>query len=720
MQYLHTSEPRGVARPEDVDIVSLAAVLRRNAIRLPLAALSVGIALAVGLSFFTPRYTSEAQILIGGQGLDDRLRDPQVGSATSESISIKVDKEAVASQVIALRSRDLANRLVLDLNLAARSEFNAGPTAGKGAFQRLVDFAASFLPGARATAADRVLATYYRGLNVYQGKESRVITIQFASTDNLLAARVANRLAELYQEWLRSQGASQTADASEWLKPQIEKLSREVSDAEAEVERFRSDANLFRAGTQNSGLDEQQLADLSSEVTRARAARGDIEARAGKARELLQLGQFDIIPDVQRAPVIQALLAQRAVAEREKAEGDATLLARHPRMKQFVATLADLRRQIAREAAAIVEGLEKEASATRLREELASRTLAEMKARVGDKAGDMARLTALEGVAKAKRREIDTLQASFEAARSRSDAKAIPLEAQIISRAQPESVPSYPKRLQLSSLAAAATFLLGIVAAVTRELLAGARPLNSPAPMSPAVSSALTSASVHAPARDTRTFPVIVTSLGVAARHLRSQARPDRGYRTLVAGTTSKIDVRIQGAELVRLLTGPGVRVILVEWNADGRSIADALGAASRPGMMELLEGAASLHQVIQPLPGAAACIIGSGGPSTKPAAHDGDQVNLVLDALDESYDHIVFVGEYDALHQLFTIIEGRFDTVIEIEAPAEHHDYPARSAPGTVFGCHVADIEILRLSTAVAAPRRPSSLVRQSVEAHA
>ena len=107
------------------------------------------------------------------------------------------------------------------------------------------------------------------------------------------------------------------------------------------------------------------------------------------------------------------MLAERARAEREKAEGEATLLPRHPRMKQLDATLADLRRQIAREAAIVVDGLAKEASAALLREDLASGRLAGMKALVGDKAADMARLTALEGVAKAKRREIDTLQASF-------------------------------------------------------------------------------------------------------------------------------------------------------------------------------------------------------------------------------------------------------------------------------------------------------------------
>lgn len=710
MQYSHTADDAST-RAEDVDIVSLASVLRRNGIRLLVAALVVGIAVVLGLSFVTPLYTSEAQMLIGGQGLNDRLRDPQVGSAALESVSVKVDKEAVASQVIVLRSRDLADRVIQDLDLAAKAEFDG--SSGKGAFRYFADLAKNLFAKGGETRADRVLASYYQGLSVYQGKDTRVITIRYSSTDSVLAARVANRLAELYQEWLRSQGASQTADTSEWLKPQIETLSREVSGAEADVERFRSEANLFRAG-QNNGLNEQQLGDLGSEVTRARAARTDIEARAEKARELLQLGQLDVIPDVQRAPVIQALLAERARAEREKAEGEATLLARHPRMRHLEATLIDLRRQIAREAAIIVEGLEKEASAARLREDLATRRLAEMKAVVGNKAADMARLTALEGVAKAKRREIDTLQASYEAARSRADAKAIPLEAQIISRAQPESVPSYPKRLQLSSLAAVATFLLGMAAAITRELLAGARRPIVPVPSDLGAPSAPKRV---VPEQHAKAYPIIVASVGVAARHLRAKVRPDRGYRTLVTGMEPGVDIRHRGAELARLLASPRVRTILIDWSTDGRGIAEALGARASPGMMELFQGVASLEQVIQALPSPAAMhVIASGLDGFSATVLDPDQVNLVLDAIDDVYDHIVFVGEYDALKGLFALIEGRFDTVVEIEAP-DRSDI-VRSAPGMLFGHRVSEIEILRLGSITRPSSRPASLVRRPAEA--
>jgi succinoglycan biosynthesis transport protein ExoP len=241
------------------------------------------------------------------------------------------------------------------------------------------------------------------------------------------------------------------------------------------------------------------------------------------------------------------------------------------------------------------------------------------------------------------------------------------------------------------------------------------RPPNMPAPANHPARSAPTLAMPDSD--DIRAYPVIVTSLGIAARHLRSHVCRERGYRTLVTGMTVKIDARQHGAELVRLLPGPGVRAVFVDWNTDGRSIAEVLGASSRPGLMELFEGAATLAQVIQPLPGAEAHIIASGGPSANRAMLDADRVNLTLDALDEAYDHIVFSGEYDALRHLFTTVEGRFDTVLEIEAQ-DHRDRSAWSSPGMLFGYQVAGIEILRLSAAAVASRRPGSLVRHSAEA--
>jgi hypothetical protein len=253
-----------------------------------------------------------------------------------------------------------------------------------------------------------------------------------------------------------------------------------------------------------------------------------------------------------------------------------------------------------------------------------------------------------------------------------------------------------------------------MVAAITRELLCAAQPHTGAAPVDHVVHSAPALVMPHG---DTKEYPIMVASLGVAARHLRTKVRADRGHRTLVTGMTTTVDARQQGIELARLLVGPGVRTVVVEWNADGRSVAETLGASRHPGMAELLQGAASLQQVMQLLPGSTGLhFVAPGEASSSVAMRDADQVNLVFDAIDDAYDHVVFVGEYDALHVLFTVIEGRFDTVVELAA--SDHAQTARSAPGTLFGCAVSGIEVLRLGTASVAPRRHASLVRLSSEA--
>jgi hypothetical protein len=113
-------------------------------------------------------------------------------------------------------------------------------------------------------------------------------------------------------------------------------------------------------------------------------------------------------------------------------------------------------------------------------------------------------------------------------------------------------------------------------------------------------------------------------------------------------------------------------------------------------------------------LPGGRAHIIPPGNACT--AMLEADRVNLALDAIDDAHDHIVFVGEYDALRSLFALVDGRFDTVIEIEA-TDHQARGVWSAPGTLFGSHVEGIEILRLA-GTTAERRPASRVRPSAEA--
>ena len=751
------------ASPDDIDITSLWSVLRRSGPRLVLASVLVGGLTYAGLMLMPSRYTSDARLKIG---VSDPIRDAKSGSgANAEAQAGRLDKEAVRTQVQALQSPDLAVKLAKEMDLASRPEFNPALQQGGivGLVGRLLGLD-SAPPG--ESEEERVIRAYNKALRVYEIRETRVIAVEFTTQSSDLSAKAANRLVELYQTWLRAQGVVQTADASEWLRPQIDKLTREVAEADAAAEKFRSERNLFRgggfAGSANTGLNEQQLTDLNTEVSKARAAKSEAEARARAARELLARGSAEAIPDVQKSPTIQALIAQRVRAEREKAEAETSLLAGHPRMKQLNANVTDLKRAIVKEAQFIVEGLEKEAKTLALREELAIKSLDEMKARVGTKSNDIAQLAALEGAAKAKRAELEKLQASYEAARSRGDVKAVPIEAQVISTARPSSTPSSPKRAQLAGLASAATLILGLALVVTRELIGGARGRGqgqqpqAPAPaapptlampargerrqpaagepiavaaVAPVVEPVVTRVAAARPTAE-RTASVAAATpgavaaaggfashddIGEIARRLLANAQQG-GYRTVIVGEGTGDEVREEAADLAGALSGAGKQVALVDWSLDGRGIAEALGLEPTPGFMDLLDGRASFEDVIRRLPDGEAHVVPCGSARAD-ARLDADRLNLVLDALDEAYDHIVVTGEHQAIRDLFLAIEGRFDAGVLV-ADRRRGAAAANAAPGTFLGFQVTDIDVVRLDRGGAERTRKMQLARSAATA--
>ena len=126
---------------------------------------------------------------------------------------------------------------------------------------------------------ERVLTAYYDRLTAYAIDKSRVIAIEFQSADPDLAARAANLIAKKYLSFQQVARQEQTRSAGQWLSGELEKMRQKVTEAEAKVEDFRAKSNLY-VGSNNTSLVNQQLTELSSQVSAARAQKADAEARA--------------------------------------------------------------------------------------------------------------------------------------------------------------------------------------------------------------------------------------------------------------------------------------------------------------------------------------------------------------------------------------------------------------------------------------------------------
>ncbi len=685
------------ASPDDIDISVIWHSLRRSVPKLLVLSLAAGIAAYTILSLVKPEYSSEAQIQLVAPKREAQTND----AASAEAVAARMDKEAINTHVRALMSPDIGVEVIAAEGLANKPEFNSALQTPSlvGRVMHAFDFGHG-----TETEQERVLRAYFDRLDVYSPKESRFIGIRFTSQDPKLAAAVANKIAELYRISLATRTVAETDEVQKALQPKIDKLMKEVAESEASIERFRGEANIFKGGPADTGLNQQQLADLNAELTKAQAARSEAEAKAASAREMVRAGNAESLPDVQKSPLIQNLVQQRVRLERQLAELSATLLPGHPRMRQIHADLDGLQRQIKAEVGKIVEGTEKGAQAAALHEAAAKQTLDDTKARVVNTGGDQVKLRQLEAVAKSKRQELEQLQARFEANSARADSQAVPIEAQIITSARPSNVPSFPKKLPYASLVAVAFLLFGIAIVVTRALFAAARaphalprgtwqgspgytraeskPMRSGAERAPAVSAGM----VHT-----------VDSVAALASQLLTRPPDIGGFRTLITGETDGIDVGAAGVDLAKALADAGADVMLVDWSPDGHGVAEAIGAQTRPGLAELLQGKARFEDVVARVPGSTAHLIPAGmGAGSAAAMLDPDQVNLALDALDTAYDHIVIVGSNQAARALFEAIQGRFDAGVIVSEGKRRTKLA--DAPGTFLGFEVADIELFKL----------------------
>jgi polysaccharide biosynthesis transport protein len=699
---------------EDLDVITLWALLRRGLPKLLIYTLAAGGVTFGVLSMIAPQYTSEAQLSFSSK-TTNAFPDGKHEGARQDTVTTRLDREAINTHVRALMAPALLLRVGEQLSLAERPEFNSA----RGSIDLLSSGLRLFgVGGPRPGESDedRVLAAINSKLVVSAARESRSIGIRFSSADRRLAAEFANTLAEFYRKSLVDVPVKETTAVVEALLPKIEQLKSEVLEAEAAAERYRAETDQFRSGSQAAPVNTQRLTALNEELTKAEGAVSTAESKWITAHDLSQSGTADVLPEVQSSPVIQGLIAQRVRLERQVFEAQASLLPAHPRMKQLNSDLRGLKKSIAAQVQQVVLGLEKDYRAAAVRVESIKRQLAELKTKVVSTSGNEAQLNALESTANAKRAELERLLKQVEDNKTLAATRAVPVEAQIVSAARISGVPTFPKKIPFTLLAMAATFILGLALMAARAIILAGRPIPatptgahepSDYPVRPGSGGAaralrapetpdlLIKRALSRPAQ--KPGGTVDAALSGIGELLASRRSPESGFRCIVAGEKQPIDPTEEALALANQFADDGGQVIVVDWCLEGRGSAESLGVAAQPGIMELLAGAAKFEDVIVALPNSPVHFIPCGvAPDEASVVLEPDGLNLVLDALDEVYQFIIVVGRFEPAQALFEAIEGRFDAGITI-CDSRHARSVATTDGDTFLGFEVTDIEVIR-----------------------
>jgi uncharacterized protein involved in exopolysaccharide biosynthesis len=623
----------------DIDLRSLGDALarKRGWIIIP-TVLALVLSVAI-VNVITPRYKSEARILIDGR--DNVFLRPS-GERNEERTPL--DPEAVTSQVQLVLSRDLAREIIRKNKLAERPEFDP-VLSGMSPIKSLLALFGIGRDPFSMTPEERVLDAYFERLTAYAVDKSRVIVVEFQSRDPDLAAKVANSIADGYLVLQQNARQDQAKAASQWLSGEIDNLRKKVADAEARVEDFRSKSSLF-IGTNNTTLSNQQMGEINTQLNNARALKSDAESRARLIRDMLQGGRPIEATDVLNSELMRRLSEQRVTLRAQLAEQSSTLLDNHPRIKELKAQLGDLDRQIRDEAAKMSRSLDNDARIAGGRVESLSAALDQSKNQASSTNGQDVKLRALEREAKAQRDLLESYLAKYREANTRENIDAAPGEGRIISRAIVSNTPAYPKKLPIVLIATLATLLLSSGLIVTGELLAMTAPravaaiASSAAAMVRVPAAATVGADAVPPFSEARQeVSARLNEIDQLAEKLRHAG--EAGHKVTILGTAAGDSITLTALTLARQLARDA-RVVVVDLAASSPTISAISVDPSAPGLAELMKGEASFSQVITRDRLSRVHLVNAGRPGFDRTQLQSPRMALAIDALLRVYDHVL------------------------------------------------------------------------------
>ncbi len=687
----------------DIDLGGLFRAIWRRRTRVLLTTVAVAALAFTAAHMISPRYDSEARLLI-------EPREPEFSSTTlqpSAASATSFDEPGISSEVQLLRSVDLIKQVARNMRLHELKEFD--PTADPSAISDILVMLGLKRNPLDMPPEERVLKEFQEKLQVYQVEKSRVIGIQFTSKDRALAAAIPNEMAKIYLSLKAGAKLDSNTEASRWLEPEIANLREKVRAAEAKIAEYRSSSDLLPSGDTGT-FATRELTDISTELARVRGDRATAEARAENVRAALSSGRgAETLNEVVGSAMIQRLKESESQIQNQTADLSTTLLDGHPRIKALRSQLTGIRTQIREETQKILASLENEAKVGELRERQLTQQMNTLKASSAKAGEDEVGLRALEREAAAQRQLLETYLSRYREASSRTGASAAPADARVISSAVEPTEASFPKILPITIVAAMAAFLLSCVVIMLQELFSGRalRPVGAPGPVPVAVSAqpmpplppntpeprakrgwgfrrdAVNMRSGHGTAQ-----PALARDAAVASGDSRGQEQAadvpldgffvenvaaalivDRVPLAFIVSPTGDAG-STQTVALARMVSEEGRRVVLVDLTASGCPTALMAMSADLPGITNLLADEIAFADALHADRGSDAHIIPRGNADPAVAMQAIDRLQIVIEALTDAYD-LVLVECADADADAVSRLARAQDVEIIFSVPA-------------------------------------------------
>jgi capsular exopolysaccharide synthesis family protein len=571
----------------------------------------------------TPNYTAVAEVM-----LDQRR---QAVTDVKEVMSdLPPETGVVETEVEILKSRTLADKVVTSLDLSQDPEFNrslAPPGLRKIALSAIAGMFRIHSPAPRAQTGleqqldhARIVDAVLDRLKVTRSGVTFVINISFRSKSAEKAAKIANAFADKYLLEQLDAKFDATKRANDWLNSRLSGLREQAEASEAVARRYEAANGLVGVqskltdGASISGatIAQQEISSLTGQVAATREQLAEAEANLSTARQQLANGSTGgDVGGALTSPVITELRRQRADVSAEVATFTGKYGPRHPEMLKAQRELADIDTQIQAEIGRIISNLQAKVQVAREGALSLEASLARAKGALNisnTAAGHLAQLqTRADADQKVYQDFLDRFkQTSAQQGVEQSDA-------QIVSYAKIPTSPSSPN----APLNLALGLVLGVGAAAIAVFVMDA--LESGVYTSEDVEQTLGMPHLGSVPRlettlDFKQAPEALTPLDYAFQEpVSSYAEAFRNLRASILFSPTGEAVKVvtitsalpgEGKTvtsicLARTMALGGMRTILVDCDLRKQHIAQKLGLDVNLGLLEVLNGAATLGQAM-------------------------------------------------------------------------------------------------------------------------
>jgi uncharacterized protein involved in exopolysaccharide biosynthesis len=317
-------------------------------------------------------------------------------------------------------------------------------------------------PEAKRQFAEKALADE---IQVEIGRGGQLLYISASARDALLAANIANAVADIYLEQQKTRVGQPAGERAQRYSEELSELRAKAEAAQDRVTQFRKRNGITDVDTGNGDNGLATLASLQAKRLDAQNARRALEAK--------QSGQQTTSDEALGSAQISNLKAQIADMEAQLAQKRATLGAKHPVVLELDSRLEATRRSLAAELTALTKNNATELQRARDLEDKLTRAIADERQRVlglHEVQGEGEKLTLeLESAQAVYKRALDGYDQIMFASVSNNN------NVSFISRATAPLKPSKPNKIKLLAMGIVAGLALGLAIPVAYELFINRR-----------------------------------------------------------------------------------------------------------------------------------------------------------------------------------------------------------------------------------------------------